>query len=79
MKLYTMAIGVGIGYLVGNERARHKAADAVRRLKSSPQAKAVESKVSDKVSTLTEGLTDKATSMTNASGPEKGQSSVVAH
>ena len=46
MKLYTLAIGVGIGYLIGNETARHKAADAVRRVKSSPQAQAVEDKVS---------------------------------
>ena len=75
MKLYTLAIGIGIGYLIGNETARHKAADAVRRVKSSPQAQAVEDKVSEKVNTLT----DKATSKANASLPEESQPSMVAH
>jgi hypothetical protein len=54
MKLYSVAIGAGIGYLAGNQQARHKAAEFVRNLKSSPQAKAVEDKVSHKVSTLTD-------------------------
>lgn len=53
MKFYAIAIGAGIGYLAGNEQARHKTAEMFKRVKSSPQAKAVEERVSDKVTDLT--------------------------
>lgn len=59
MKLYSVALGAGIGYLAGNQQARHKTAEFVRNLKASPQAKAMEDKVSHKVNAITEkaGLT----------------------
>jgi len=50
-----LAIGVGIGYLAGNEQARHKAWDLLKQAKASPQAKAIEVKVSDKVTSITPG------------------------
>jgi hypothetical protein len=53
MKLYTIAIGAGLGYLAGNEQARRKTAEVFHQMKSSPTAKAVEDRVSSKVSDLT--------------------------
>ena len=53
MKMYLIAIGAGIGYLAGNQRARQKAVDTFKQVKSSPQAKAIEERVSDKVTDLT--------------------------
>jgi hypothetical protein len=50
-----LAIGVGIGYLAGNEQARHKAWELIRQAKASPQAKAIEDKVADKVTSMTPG------------------------
>jgi hypothetical protein len=52
MKMYTMAIGAGIGYLAGNQQARHKTTELFRQLKSSPKTKAVEEKVSEKVNSM---------------------------
>jgi len=52
MKMYTIAIGAGLGYLAGNEQARRKTIDAFKQLKATPQAKAVEDKVSSKVTEL---------------------------
>ena len=53
MKMALIAIGAGIGYLAGNQRARHKTIDMFKQVKSSPQAKAIEERVSDKVTDLT--------------------------
>jgi hypothetical protein len=50
-----LAIGIGIGYLAGNEQARRKAWELIRQAKASPQAKAIEDKVSDKVTSMTPG------------------------
>jgi len=52
MKMYAIAIGAGIGYLAGNEQARRKAFDLVKQVKSSTPAKAVEERVSAKVTDL---------------------------
>ena len=51
--MYSMAIGAGIGYLAGNPQARRKTAEIFRQLKESPQAKAVEDTLGEKVNTLT--------------------------
>lgn len=53
MKITLIAIGAGIGYLAGNERARRMAFDKVKQIKSSPRTKALEEKVTDKVTNLT--------------------------
>ena len=53
MKTMGLAIGAGLGYLAGNEQARRKAWELVKQAKGSPPAKAIESKVSDKVTALT--------------------------
>jgi hypothetical protein len=55
VKTMGLAIGIGIGYLAGNEQARRKAWDLLRQAKASPQAKAIEDKVSDKVTSMTPG------------------------
>lgn len=52
MKMYSVAIGAGIGYLAGNQQARKKTADLLHQLKASPQAKAVEDKLTEKATTL---------------------------
>jgi hypothetical protein len=57
MKFYTIAIGAGLGYIAGNEQARRKTIDAFKQLKGSPQAKAIEDKVSTKASELTSKVT----------------------
>ena len=59
MKFYTIAIGAGLGYLAGNEQARRKTIDAVKQLKGSPQAKAIEDRVSTKANELTSKVTRK--------------------
>lgn len=48
MKLYTIAIGAGLGYLAGNESARRKVMDTARRVQQSPQAQAVEQRLTSK-------------------------------
>jgi hypothetical protein len=53
MKLYAIAIGAGLGYLAGNEQARRKTAEVFNQVKSSQPAKAVEDRVSSKVTELT--------------------------
>lgn len=57
MKFYTMAIGAGLGYIAGNAKARSKTIDTFKQLKGSPQAKALESKVSTKANQLTSKVT----------------------
>ena len=57
MKIYTMAIGAGLGYIAGNESARRKTIDTFKRLQGSPQAKALEDKVSTKANALTSKVT----------------------
>jgi len=74
MKLYTMAIGAGLGYLAGNERARRKTIDAVKQLKGSPQAKAIE----DRVSTKANELSSKVTRKIDVSEPANGTPTVGA-
>jgi hypothetical protein len=53
MKIYAIAIGAGLGYLAGNAQARRKTAEVFKQVKSSPTAKAVEDRVSSKVTELT--------------------------
>lgn len=60
MKLFTIAIGAGLGYLAGNEQARTKTFDAVKQLTSTPQAKSIEGKVSSKVTDLSSKAAAKA-------------------
>ena len=52
MKLYTIAAAIGVGYIAGNEHARRKTLDTFKQVKSTPPAKAVEDKVSAKVTQL---------------------------
>ena len=52
MKMYAMAIGAGLGYLAGNQQARRKAFDLMKQAKASTPAKAVEERVSAKVTDL---------------------------
>ena len=59
MKLYGIAIGAGLGYLAGNESARTKTLDALKRWKASPQAKAVEDKMSSTATQLSSKVTGK--------------------
>jgi hypothetical protein len=68
MKFYTMAIGAGLGYLAGNERARRKTIDTFKQLKGSPQAKAIE----DRVSTKANELTSKVTRRIDVTEPANG-------
>ena len=52
MKIYAIAIGAGLGYLAGNEQARRKTFEVFNQVKSSQPAKAVEDRVSSKVTEL---------------------------
>lgn len=52
MKIYSIAIGAGLGYLAGNDQARRKAFELVKQVKASAPAKAVEERVSEKVTDL---------------------------
>lgn len=52
MKMYAIAIGAGLGYLAGNEQARRKATELFKQVKASTPAKAVEERVSAKVTDL---------------------------
>lgn len=54
MKLFTIAIGAGMGYLAGNPDARAKTWAAVKQAKQSPPAKTLEDKVSGAVSQLSD-------------------------
>ena len=49
MKLVTIAIGAGMGYLAGNADARAKTWAALKQAKQSPSAKSLEDKVSGAV------------------------------
>jgi hypothetical protein len=53
MKIYTLAIGFGLGYVFGNESARRKTMEYFRQMKDSKQAKSLEHRVSEKVTDLT--------------------------
>ena len=57
MKFYTMAIGAGLGYIAGNESARRKTIETFKKLQGSPQAKALEEKVSTKANALSSKVT----------------------
>jgi hypothetical protein len=54
MKLVTIAIGAGLGYLAGNEDARHKTWAALKQAQQSRSAKSLEGKVSGAVSQLSD-------------------------
>lgn len=54
MKLVTIAIGAGIGYLAGNEDARRKTWAALKQAQESRSAKSLEGKVSGAVSQLSD-------------------------
>ena len=54
MKLFTIAIGAGMGYLAGNAEARTKTWAALKQAKQSPSAKSLEDKVSGAVSQLSD-------------------------
>jgi hypothetical protein len=54
MKLVTIAIGAGMGYLAGNADARAKTWAALKQAKQSPPAKSLEDKVSGAVSQLSD-------------------------
>lgn len=76
MKMYTMAIGAGLGYLAGNEQARRKAIDTVKQLKGSPQAKAIESKVSTKANELTSKVTRRIDVSETSNAPANGSPNI---
>lgn len=52
MKTLGLGVGVAIGYLAGNSEARRKATGAFRQLKATPPAKAIEDRVSSKVTQI---------------------------
>ena len=54
MKLVTIAIGAGIGYLAGNADARTKTWAALKQAQQSMPAKSIEDKVSGAVSQLSD-------------------------
>lgn len=54
MKLVTIAIGAGMGYLAGNADARAKTWSALKQAKQSSSAKSLEDKVSGAVSQLSD-------------------------
>lgn len=56
MKLFTIALGagIGIGYLAANEDARTRVFAGLKQAKESPQAKSIEDKVSGAVSQLSD-------------------------
>lgn len=54
MKLATIAIGAGIGYLAGNADARSKTWAALKQAQQSPPAKSLEDKVNGAVSQLSD-------------------------
>jgi hypothetical protein len=59
MKISSAAV-FALGYLAGNESARTKTMDTLKRWNASPQAKAVEDKVSAKVTSTVTQLSSKA-------------------
>lgn len=56
MKLFTVALGagIGIGYLAANEDARNKAWASLKQAKESSQAKSIRDEVSGAVSQLSD-------------------------
>ncbi|MCZ3389065.1 MAG: hypothetical protein LH645_08055 [Actinomycetia bacterium] len=59
MKMFTIAIGAGIGYLAGNAEARQKTWAALRNVKESRSAKSIEDRVGGAVSGAVSQLADK--------------------
>lgn len=57
MKTLGLGIGVAIGFLAGNAEARQKTLNAFKSIESSPQAQAVENRVSAKVTQLSSRMT----------------------
>ncbi len=54
MKLFTIAIGAGVGYLAGNAEARTKTWAALKQAQQSRSAKSLEGKVTGAVSQLSD-------------------------
>lgn len=54
MKLFTIAIGAGMGYLAGNADARTKTWAALKQAQQSMPAKSIEDKVSGAVSQISD-------------------------
>lgn len=78
MKLVTIAIGAGMGYLAGNADARAKTWAAVKQAKQSPSAKSLEDKVSGAVSQLSDRRKSDPTASTSSTGtPAVADRSVI--
>lgn len=75
MKLATIAIGAGMGYLAGNADARAKTWAALKQAKQSPSAKSLEDKVSGAVSQLSDRRKTDSDSATKT--PEVADRSVI--
>jgi len=54
MRLFTIAIGAGVGYLAGNENARTKTWAALKQAQQSRSTKSLEGKVTGAVSQLSD-------------------------
>jgi hypothetical protein len=77
MKLVTIAIGAGLGYLAGNEEARHKTWAALKQAKQSPSAKSLEGKVSGAVSQLSDRRQKSETDDATVTPPAVADRSVI--